>query len=427
MRRVPLPRPEGGRAGASQDLQGDLPGDLPRDLPLGETQRAIVLRARSFFPVLTALWRELTTAYDIDDRRTFNRLLGQHKALLGDIVSCQETIFRAWGIKDHDAIDCEIAAWKGSSAEETAERAREIAKLLDSAEALARDLEDLGRHNKAGILRGYAQRYAAVADPVEPPLPPFTEMRDDRAGHITTQTFWPLRLAALMVRFAAEAEGVRDARAEHARGTVGAGADAAPSETNAAAAPKEAAARDEASTRFQNEPGTRHRPDETPPARSLPARSSRAGSDQDSSLPPSSPQTGGRPQTGSRSPAGNRPVPASTSPTSATGKPHPWDGIVPPERRGAGTMSDPLFRPDPVQFTSAPNWIMPSPAARPAGNASNSAAETWRDRQRQPPPDRQQAGRPPDIKDNDDEYEWRPRGGERIGLIRVRKTMPGPF
>jgi hypothetical protein len=106
---------------------------------------------------------------------------------------------------------------------------------------------------------------------------------------------------------------------------------------------------------------------------------------------------------------------------------HPLDGIVPPGRRGAGTMSDPLFRPEPAQFTSAPNWILPSPAGRPAGSAASSATDTWRDRQRQPPPDRQQAGRPPDIEDNDDEYEWRPRGGERIGMIRVRKTRPGPF
>jgi hypothetical protein len=112
---------------------------------------------------------------------------------------------------------------------------------------------------------------------------------------------------------------------------------------------------------------------------------------------------------------------------SATGKPHPWDGIVPPERRGAGTMSDPLFRSDPVQFTGTPNWILPSPTGSPGNSRSSSAAETWRNRQRQPPPDRQQAGRPPDIEDNDDEYEWRPRGGERVGMIRVRKTKPGPF
>jgi hypothetical protein len=98
-------------------------------------------------------------------------------------------------------------------------------------------------------------------------------------------------------------------------------------------------------------------------------------------------------------------------PPPPTAKPHPWDGIVPPERRGAGTMSDPLFRPGPLQFVTQSLFVLP-------GNPTISGAARLPFRQNP------SSGSPQFDDSDDDEYEWVPKGEERLGMMRVKRTKP---
>ncbi|MHB2170055.1 hypothetical protein, partial [Alsobacter sp. R-9] len=101
-------------------------------------------------------------------------------------------------------------------------------------------------------------------------------------------------------------------------------------------------------------------------------------------------------------------------PHAPASKSHPWDGIVPPERRGAGTMTDPLIRPEPIQWVSVPSRILPG--------ANPVAADNWRVRDRQPAPQRLASSLGPtahDHADDDEDHEWVPRSGDRLGFIRV--------
>lgn len=117
------------------------------------------------------------------------------------------------------------------------------------------------------------------------------------------------------------------------------------------------------------------------------------------------------PATATASPAPDA-VPKPQQPPAPRPRPHPWEGIVPPERRGAGTMADPLVRPDPLHFMTQSLWVLP-------GNPTVSG--TGLTRAGLPPP-RPLSGRSFDAEDlDDDNYEWVPRGEDRIGKIRVRK------
>jgi len=93
-------------------------------------------------------------------------------------------------------------------------------------------------------------------------------------------------------------------------------------------------------------------------------------------------------------------------------KPHPWDVIVPPERRVTGTMADPLFRPDPLQYMTPSLSVLPSTSSGP---------NMWRTRANQPPPQRQPNGWILSDDMDDGEHELVPKGEDRIGMIHVRR------
>jgi hypothetical protein len=91
---------------------------------------------------------------------------------------------------------------------------------------------------------------------------------------------------------------------------------------------------------------------------------------------------------------------------------HPWEGIVPPERRGAGAMADPLLRPDPVQYMTQSLWLLPGNPTVPGSGLTRASF---------PPPRTHSGGsfEPEDL--DDDNYEWVPRGEDRRGRMRMRK------
>ena len=391
MRRTPLPRTDGG----------------PERPTIGLAQHAIVTRAQALWSAFHPLYKELAFAFAVGDDRRFKRLIRPLNALAQDMADCQDILFKAWGIGDFDHIRYEINAHKDRTPEATARRAADIESTLARTEALAARAQDVGMDETADNLRYLASRYASIADPEMPPLSATTEDKD-LAGRdwFIRQSFSAIRLAAETLRTAEEmvaAEMLRHRREienlqNEPHGRSQAAAAAAASATGDAGSASR--------TKIEEGGAGRSLPtaDATSPA-SAPARTaSRA-------IEPGKPQSTEE----GPSPPAQAAVPGPQPPPPPTTKPHPWDGIVPPERRGAGTMADPLFRPDPLQFVSQSLSVLPSTSSGP---------DTWRTRANQPPPQRQSFGLIQSDDLDDDEYEWVPKGDERIGMKRVRRIKP---
>jgi hypothetical protein len=259
----------------------------------------------------------------------------------------------------------------------------------------------------ADNLRYLASRYASIADPVMPPLSATTEDKD-LAGRdwFIRQSFSAIRLAAQKLRAAEEmvaAEMLRHRREnENLQNEPDGLSQAAPAAAASATGDAGSASR----TRIEEGGAGRSLPTvhATNPA-SAPARTaSRA-------IEPGKPQSTEE----GPSPPAQAAVPGPQPPYPPTMKPHPWDGIVPPERRGAGTMSDPLFRPDPLQFMTRSLSVLPG---------RSSAPDTWRTRAGQPPPQRRPNGLLQSDDLDDGEYELVPKGEDRPGRVLVRRTKP---